>query len=134
MPTVKEVMQKSIQTSTKSQTAFEASKQMSTKHISCLVIVEKEEPIGIVTRRDILEKIIAEKKDPEKTKISDIMSAPVATIEAKANILYAAAKMNLNGIKQIPVTNSGKIVGIITQTDLVKNINTILGQDLEKIN
>jgi len=126
-------MQKNLVTAEKKDTVFKAAELMSSHGISCLIIKEEEKAIGIITRRDILEKILLQKKDAENVKVEEIMTAPVISVNQNASLVYAAGIMKIRRIKQIPVTSEEKVVGIVTQTDIVLNINTILGFDEQKL-
>lgn len=109
-------MKKSVTTSPKV-TVKEAAKIMVNQSIGSLVVVEKGKLVGIVTERDIL-KYIATSTKPH-TPISKIMSKNVKTVKSDSDIEEAAAIMTQNKIKKLPVVDKGKLVGIVTATDLV---------------
>ena len=99
---------------------------MTKKAISCLVIVDGKKVEGILTRRDILGKVIVKKRDPDNVKVSEVMTSPVRTVEQHSDALHATHIMNVNRIKRVVVTNNGKLAGVITQTDMVRNLITII--------
>lgn len=133
MVVIKDVMNKNVETVKPDSTIYAAAELMSSKGISCLIISEDEKVSGIVTRRDILEKVIVQRKNPDEIKVSEIMTAPVITVNEEATLIYAAGIMNYRKIKQIPVVSQEKVAGIVTQTDIVLNINTILGFDKKNL-
>ncbi len=107
---IKDVMSQIVYTIDKNKTILDAAKEMSTKGVSCLVIKENENIEGIITRRDILEKVVAEKIKPETVKVVKKMSLPVITINENAALIAASGIMNVKKVKQLPVVNKNKLV------------------------
>jgi CBS domain-containing protein len=85
------------------------------------VIINKELPIGIVTERDIVRRVVA-KKLPLDTKISQIMSQSLITVDADASLKEAARLMSSNKIRRLPVLKQNKLVGIVVASDFVRNL------------
>lgn len=83
-----------------------------------VIITENDKIIGIVTERDILSKIVNLNKSLD-VKISEIMSSPVITISKDETVEKAAEIMTENRIKKLPIIDKGKLVGILTLTDIV---------------
>jgi signal-transduction protein with cAMP-binding, CBS, and nucleotidyltransferase domain len=108
---------------------------MSSANVGCLIIVSGDRPIGILTERDLVKKVIARGIDPRNLLVAEIMSAPVVSIEPDASLREAAALMLRSGVKRMPVIFQGKLVGIITDTDLVSGsslgLNEVLSDLLE---
>ncbi|MFH8080869.1 MAG: CBS domain-containing protein [Candidatus Aenigmatarchaeota archaeon] len=121
MPTVivKDVMNPKVVVAKPQATVKEAAEIMSAFRIGCLVVVENERVVGIVTESDIIGKIVSKRKDPEKVTLEEIMSKNVITISSEETIDEAAEKMVNNKIKRLPVLEGDKLVGIITATDLI---------------
>lgn len=95
-----------------------AIKLMVRKNIGSVVITgEGSKPIGIVTERDILKSIAYRKTKPE-TKVEEIMSKPLISLEANATLGEAAETMIKKKIRRLLVTQNDKYIGIITQRDL----------------
>ena len=88
---------------------FEAANLMSSNQVGCLVIVSGEEPIGIVTERDIVRRVVAKKLSLE-TKISEVMSKSLITIGPDASLKEAARVMSSNKIRRLPVLKQKKII------------------------
>lgn len=86
-----------------------------------LVIVLNNAPVGIITERDLVRKIIAQKKDTSK-KVSEVMSESLITIAPEDDVKEASKKMLINGLRRLPVVKNGKLVGIVTATDLARNL------------
>ena len=121
MSTVKDLMTKSVITIDVNKTIFDAAELMSNKEIGDLIIERKYMPIGIVTERDFVRRFIA-KKLPLDTKISEIMSKPLITIDSYASIKEAARTMIKHKIRRLPVLEKKKLVGIIVATDFAHHI------------
>ena len=115
---VNEVMARKIVTSTPEETVFDACQKYHTHHIGCLIVTEKESCVGIVTERDIIKKMICEYKDPKKTKISEIMSSDVKTIQSLETLEKALKMMKKYKIKKLPVVSKNALIGIITLSDI----------------
>jgi CBS domain-containing protein len=86
--------------------------------IGSVIVVENERPIGIVTERDILKKVLGENISLNES-IGKIMSFPLISISGKESVQKAAEIMSENRIKRLPIVENEKLVGIITLTDIV---------------
>jgi len=120
---VEEIMTRDVVTIDCKNTIYDACKLYKEKKVGCLVVMENDILVGIITERDIIERGILQDKSPRKTKISEIMSSNLRTIHALASLEKAAQIMKDNNIKKLPVILNNKIVGIITQTDLSDTID-----------
>ncbi len=120
-PTVRQIMRTIISIDAKAK-AKEAARLMVEKHIGSLIANRDGLPFGIVTERDMLEKIVAQSADPSKLTVQEIMTAPLATIDASASLIDAARKMVEKQLKRLVVTEHDKIIGIVSQTDLVQSM------------
>ena len=123
---IKDVMHRKILTIAANNTVLDAAKKMATKGVTCLVVVQKGKLKGIITLRDLLDKVVLKKRDSQKIKVSEIMTSPVKSAEAGSDIFVAIGMMNNMSIKQLPIVSKGKPVGIVTQTDLIKNMTKIM--------
>jgi CBS domain-containing protein len=83
------------------------------------VVTKGENPVGILTERDILYKVVAAGKAPSGVKVQDVMTSPLQTIEETAKAGDAIAKMSTLGIRRLCVTKSGRVVGLVTQKSMV---------------
>ena len=79
------------------------------------VVVKGDSPVGIITERDILYKIVAAGLIPQQVKSKEVMSAPLETIDESARVRDAIGKMSTLGIRRLAVTRNGKVVGMVTQ-------------------
>ena len=123
---VRDIMTKEIVTIDGDRTALEAAKLMTEKGISSVFIVRDGNPIGIVTERDFIKKICAKELAVSQVKIGDIMSKILTTASPDTPIEVAVQRMVNHKIRRLPIMDGGKVVGIITVTDLAKHLRTTL--------
>jgi CBS domain-containing protein len=115
-------MIKTVETVEAKATIIEAVTIMNEHEIDCLVIVKDERPVGIITERDMLTRVLLEAKDPETTKVSQIMSTPLVLGEPQMSIQDAVRLMVEKEIKKLPIIENGLLVGLITLTDLARSV------------
>ncbi len=123
---VRDIMTKDIVTIEDGQTALEAARIMSQKGISSLIVVKDGTPKGIITERDFIKKICAKQLQPSEIKIGAIMSRIRTVADPDTPIEIAVQRMANQGIRRLPIMQEGKVVGIITVTDLARYLRTIL--------
>ena len=121
MPSVKDIMTKTVITVGVDCSVFEAAELMNSKEIGSLVIVQGEAPVGIITERDIVRRIVA-KKLPYETKVSEIMTTQPVTVDPDMSLKDAARLMSTNKIRRLPVVKQNKLVGIVVASDFVRNV------------
>jgi CBS domain-containing protein len=122
MPAVKDFMTTNVITIDAQKTVLEAAKLMYQQGVGDLVIIEAKTPKGIVTERDLVRRVVAQKR-PLDIKVSDIMSTPLITIEEDASLREAARKMVKNQIRRLPVTKKDQLVGIIATSDFARHLS-----------
>ncbi len=122
MPTVKDFMTTNVITIDAKCTVFEAAKLMHQQDVGDLVVMEGVEAKGIVTERDLVRRVMAQKK-PLETKVSDVMSDPLITIEEDSSLRDAARKMVKYKIRRLPVTKNNVLVGIIATSDFARHLS-----------
>jgi CBS domain-containing protein len=115
---VNEIMIKDVVSIQSDDTVMDACKTYRDQGVGCLVVMKKNLVVGIVTERDIIERVIIDQKNPKKAKVEEIMSKNIKTVHASATIEKAADIMKKNHIKKLPVILNNEIVGIITVTDI----------------
>jgi CBS domain-containing protein len=97
----------------------EAVDTMNEHGIGCLVVVEKESPVGILTERDLLKRVLAKSKDPRKINVQEIMSKPLIVGKPDMLIEEVIKLMLDKKIKKLPIVENGKLLGLVTLTDIV---------------
>ena len=118
--TVKDVMTKPIITVDLEGSVREAAEIMSSNRIGCIVITKKGKHVGIATERDLVQRVLAKGLDASKTRIKEIMSQPLITLEADTPIIDAIRMMDKKKIRRLLAVKKGMAIGIITQRDLLR--------------
>jgi CBS domain-containing protein len=101
----------------------EATRSMIDNKIGSILVTKQGKPLGIVTERDLIERIVEPSRDPSKTKIKEIMSAPLITISKETGILVAMRKMREYEISRLVVMEDDTLLGIISETDIVRAVS-----------
>ncbi len=122
LPKVKNIMTEKVCQVGPAVTVQMAAKMMADMKIGSLLIEKQNTIIGIVTETDFTRKVLAENLDPFKTKIEQVMSAPVFTIDANESLVEANQMMEKKNVRHLVVTEAGKTVGILSVRDLLHPI------------
>ena len=117
---VREVMSSRPRTGGTDMTVKEAAALMLREGVGSLIILEEGEPVGILTERDILYKVVAGGKVPSRTNVDKVMSSPVITISPDSSIDIAAKRMSDLHLRRLPVVESDKLIGMLTEKDILK--------------
>jgi len=99
--------------------AESAATLMRDRNVGSLVVTRENLPVGIVTERDMLRKIVAEARDPRSVKVSAIMTSSLVCIEHDQPLSQAIDLMNRRRVRRMLVTENGKLIGIFTQRDIL---------------
>lgn len=126
MTTAKDIMSKKVVSIEPSVSARDVAKLMDRNNVSCVVLMLNGEPHGIITERDLVSKITALNKRSSEIKAEEIMSSPVTLVSSFTPTDDIAQKMLENKIRRVVVADGNQPVGIITVTDFVKHLNSIL--------
>ena len=129
--TVGQLMTKKLETINPSNTAQEAAKKMRDKKVSSLVVTDRgDEPIGIVTERDLVRQVCTKDVSSNSIIVHHIMSSPIATIDANSSVEVAADIMIQNKVRHLLVMeDENKVLGIITSSDFISYLNEKLNLD-----
>ena len=117
---VADVMSKKVTTISPDETVLSATKRMCEDNISCIIVLDNARVAGILTETDILKRIAADDGDFDKMPVTQIMSWPVESISQDLSVLDAGKIAEAKHIKRLPVLDGDKLVGIVTQTDLIR--------------
>ncbi len=118
--TVRDAMSKDVKVVREDTNMQEVVATMLKFDISSVVVVQKDRPIGLITHKDVLERVMQQDLLPSALTARHVMSAPLSTIGEEASIEEAAQIMARKKIKKLIVTQQGKLVGIISSMDLVR--------------
>ncbi len=118
---IQDIMTRALITVNRSTTALQVAKMMEQGGIGAVLVQDNGNPVGIVTDRDYATRIAANGL-PLNTAVENIMSTPLITINHDEPISAAAEQMTSKKIRKLAVTENGKMVGIVTSTDLVTQL------------
>lgn len=116
--TVRSVMSKPVITVGTECSLREAAELMTKKRVGSLVVTREGTPVGVVTERDVLEKVVAKGLNATKVHMKEIMSTPLITVKSDVSIVDAIRMMQKERIRRLLVMEKGKLDGIVTQRDL----------------
>jgi len=117
---VRDVMTKNPKVVRRDTNVQEVVATMNKFDISSVIVVQEERPVGIITHKDIVSKIVQPRIPPDAVTAREIMSSPIVSISEDASTEEAAKLMARKHIKKLPVVSDNKLVGIITTMDLVR--------------
>ena len=130
---VRDIMSRPPITAKENDTVAGVSKLMGKHDIGCVIIIDKSgNPAGIITERDIVQRVAARNVLPSELKVGQTMSKPVASISPGTTVNDAAKLMNHRKIRRLAVIDEGKLVGIVTMKDILQVTPAIIDLAAEK--
>ncbi len=120
-------MVRNVKTVRTDDSALDAVVKMNKFRIGSVIVTSSGRSVGIITERNILQRIVEPRLDPGTVRAKDIMSSPLITVDLHAAVEEAAAIMARRRIKKLPVVDDGKVVGVVSTSDIVRNSPTQLG-------
>lgn len=132
---IREIMIRHVITVDSDYTVKLAANIMNRSGIGCVVVIEDGRVSGMLTERDILKRVVAVAKDPEKTFVREVMSTPVFVVEPDIQLEDAVRLMFKHKIKKLPVLEnregSDELVGLVTLTDIARVQSNLIEQLME---
>ena len=101
-------------------TAFQAVSKLIVHDVGCVLVVNGKDVVGVMSKGDILRKVVLKGLDPSATPVERVMSQNVATIGKYSSVEEASRLMSERKVSKLPVLDDGKLVGIITSTDIIR--------------
>ena len=129
---IAEIMSTKVAVVAKSSTVAEAAEVMTNQEISCVVVVEGEQPVGVLTKKDLLGRVVALHRDPRSTRMEEVMSSPVASVSSSYSVFSSSRIMEEMNIRRLVVTKDKRLCGIVTQTDIFKAVRSKLQAEEQK--
>ena len=112
----------SVHTTTPEASVFDAIKLMADKNIGALVVMEAEQVAGIITERDYARKIVLMSRSSKQTPVREVMTSAVMYVRPDQTSEECMVLMTQNRLRHLPVIDDGRLLGIISIGDLVKDI------------
>jgi predicted transcriptional regulator len=113
-------MVRKVITTKRDSTLEEAVKLMNEHEIGCLIVTENDQPVGILTERDLLKRILAKSENLKKTRVEEVMSSPLISVEPTVQIGDVSKLMFEKNIKKMPIIKKGELLGLVTLTDILR--------------
>ena len=119
---VKDLMEGSVVSVTPDETAAEAARLLARHNVGSLPVCGEDGGLrGVVTDRDIVLRCVAAEEDPAQTPVRDIMTRSCATVTPGDDCREATRLMALHQVRRLPVVEDGKLVGVISLSDLARS-------------
>jgi len=118
---LRQIMVRNVITAKQNDSVGQVADLMNKHEIGCVIIVDNRKPVGVVTERDMIKRVVCRSNESEKEKAADVMSEPL--VEASPEMLAGdAAKLMLErNIKKLPIVENGRLLGLVTLTDLIRS-------------
>ena len=100
--------------------AYDAVKLMNKNGIGCLVAVDNGKILGILTERDLLERVLEKCRNPKETRVSEIMTRQVIVGKPDMQLVEATRLMFENKVKKLPIVEGNRLAGLVTLTDIAR--------------
>ena len=113
---------KAVYSTTPSSTVFDAVKLMAEKNVGALVVIEGDVVVGVITERDYARKIVLMARSSKETAVREIMTAPVMYVQPDRTSEECMALMTEYRVRHLPVLDRGKMIGVVSIGDLVKDV------------
>lgn len=130
---VKDIMTSDVVTVTPETSVYAAARVMAQEEVGSVVVVVGEKPVGIITERDLVRKVLAGGLSPRKTSVSKVMSSPVVVVGENTSLEEAVSIMAQNRIRRLLVVSGEKLVGIVSATDIMKALGAEAARALPAI-
>lgn len=114
-------------------TVYEAIAMMAEKNVGALLVVEKEQLVGVLSERDYTRKVMLRGKRSRETAVREIMSTELTTVPPKESVDDCLRFMTEKRVRHLPVVADGKIQGVISIGDLVKHVISVQSATLEHL-
>ena len=117
---VLEILSTDIPQMEKFESVEDAAAKMVEHSSGCVIISEEGKPVGIVTERDIVRKVVSERKIPADVKLEDVMSSPLVWVPRHADIVEAAKQMASLKLRKLVVMHEGQFQGVVNARDILQ--------------
>lgn len=129
MALIESLMKTEMVTAAGDETVAHAAWSMARNGVGAVLVVEREELVGILSERDVLDRVVAEGRDPTTTQVAEVATSEVVSVDVATHIRTCAEMLISNNMRHLPVLRDGRPVGILSSRDFLAYVV----QGLEKI-
>lgn len=134
MTQIRDLMTENPSTCAPNMTVTDVAKVMTRENVGPIPVVEGGRLVGVVTDRDLVVRVLAEGRDPEKTTVGEVATSSIETVSPEANLDEALRIMASNQVRRLPVVEGDRLVGIVAQADVARHAEEIkTGEVVEEI-
>jgi len=101
------------------QTVTEVAAKMTDLHVGAIMVLKGDDLRGVFSERDLMKKVVVERRDPDRTLVGEVMSADVVTIDEQVTLEDAMEAMQSHNCRHLPVTREGRVVAFLSMRDLM---------------
>jgi CBS domain-containing protein len=131
---LRDIMVREVVTGDKDLSVREAAKLMKKYDVDSIVVLNNDEPVGIVTQGDIISELVSKDITPSTVKLEDVMTSPLITASPNNRLSDIVKRMAAGKIRKLPIIDDGKLVGIVADVDILSvssQMNSILAELIE---
>lgn len=131
---VRDVMSSPVITTTEGESVEKVAKLMKAQRLGSIIVTDKEDrPIGVITERDLVTRVLSENKLPSDLKAKEVMSSPLVTIKPDETLSNVARQMSRLNMRRFGVVYKGELVGVVSSKDVLAITPELLDTIQEKV-
>ena len=124
---VREAMSSPVVTVNEDSSVVEVAKLMEKNRVGAIIVTrEYGDPVGIVTERDIVVRVVSKDATPKDVRVKEVMSSPLRTVDPEISLTEAMGLMSRLNIRRLGVTYKGGLVGVVSDRDILRIVPTII--------
>jgi CBS domain-containing protein len=101
------------------QSVTEVARRMADLHVGAILVLNQDELRGVFSERDLMKRVVLERRDPDRTTVADVMSVDLVTIDEMATLEDAMEAMQAHNCRHLPVTREGHVISFLSMRDLM---------------
>lgn len=121
MHRVIQIIRRGLVTASPAESALDASRRMCEAGVGAIVVLDGDSLVGIFSERDLMKRVVVEHRDPAETPVSAVMTREVVTADIEDKVDACEDKMRRAGCRHLPVLSSGRVIGMISMRDLLRD-------------
>ena len=132
MSLIETLMKKELITATPEQSVAEAARSMARNGVGAVLVVDAGRLVGVLSERDVLSRVVAEGRDPATTRVADVATSEVVSVDVDVSVRECTELLRAKGIRHLPVTRNGQPAGILSSRDFLSHVSEGLERLIER--